>query len=194
MPRPKYHRHPNTAASYRNGWRKRRALLAHEMIGQTFGRLTVISLAPSRKSGNGGTRWKCLCECGAKTISRGTSLRAGESRSCGCLQRERATASIVQRSTKHGHAARYRPSAEYRSWQAMHRRCSNKNDNKYKYYGGRGIRVCKKWKSFEHFLADMGPKPTLKHSIDRINSNGIYAPKNCRWATSVEQNNNKRRS
>jgi hypothetical protein len=73
----------------------------------------------------------------------------------------------------------------------MHQRCSNARHDKYKYYGGRNIKVCARWKSFENFLADMGKKPSPKHTIDRINGDGDYTPRNCRWATMAQQAKNK---
>ena len=92
--------------------------------------------------------------------------------------------------TIHGHAKRNSP--EYRSWHAMKDRCLNKNHIHYGQYGGKGIRICSRWlKSFEKFLEDMGPRPSLKHSLDRFpDRNGDYEPSNCRWATAIEQRNN----
>jgi hypothetical protein len=82
-------------------------------------------------------------------------------------------------------------SPEYRSWQMMKNRCLNTNARDYAHYGGRGIKVCQRWLSFENFLADMGRRPTPKHTLDRKNSNGNYNPSNCRWATRLEQTRNR---
>lgn len=93
----------------------------------------------------------------------------------------------------HGEGRRGKQSVEYRAWCHMKTRCYNPNTNRWQFYGGRGIKVCKKWlKSYKVFLADMGRKPTLKHSLDRINNNGNYKPSNCRWATDIEQWENRR--
>ena len=82
---------------------------------------------------------------------------------------------------------------EYQAWIEMKQRCFNSNHKSYSDYGGRGIKICDRWlNSSENFLADMGSRPTAKHSLDRINNDADYSSKNCRWATSTEQNNNKR--
>lgn len=97
--------------------------------------------------------------------------------------------------TTHGAARSYRQTLEYRSWIGMKERCSNPKNKCYASYGGRGIRVCDRWISdFSQFLADMGPKPSPKHSIDRIDNDGHYEPANCRWATTTQQVRNSRRT
>ena len=96
---------------------------------------------------------------------------------------------------KHGHTSRAGKSTEYNSWQAMKRRCYDKNHDSYKHYGGREITVCGRWRnSFENFLVDMGFKPTTKHTLERKDSLGNYTPDNCKWATWTEQLNNTRRN
>ena len=97
------------------------------------------------------------------------------------------------RPLKHGQATRSRKTSEYGTWQAMIRRCESPKATDYEHYGGRGIAVCERWRSFENFFADMGPKPSPKHSIDRDDNNADYEPRNCRWSTAKEQARNRRR-
>lgn len=131
--------------------------------------------------------WMCRCECGAIINTAGCNLRRGYPRSCGCK-------ASVNKGT-HGHTRNGRWSSEYHSWSCMRDRCSNPNAPNYAGYGGRGITVCDRWqKSFEDFLADMGPKPTAAHTIDRKDVNGNYEPGNCQWSTPKEQGNNRRNS
>jgi hypothetical protein len=93
---------------------------------------------------------------------------------------------------KHGAAKRGAVTSEYRIWKNIMQRCYNPRATAYSYYGGRGIRVCKRWHDYKNFLADMGPRPSRQHTVDRENSNKWYGPKNCRWATKLEQMNNMR--
>lgn len=153
-----------------------------DLTGLKFGKLTVIGYAGVIKERS---HWFCICDCGNQRSVSGKNLKSNNSKSCGCSQRE----STSKRSRKHC----LTNSDEYIAWANMIQRCTNKNNNHYKNYGGRGIMICKKWKeSFENFYADMGEKPSKGHSIDRINVNGNYEPSNCRWATRKEQNRNQR--
>lgn len=154
-----------------------------DMSGLRFTRLTVISQAESDRNGN--ARWHCQCDCGTKTITSGFTLRNGEAKSCGCLTTEQ----MVERNTKHSLAG----TPEYMTWAYLIQRCTNPNSTHYHNYGGRGIRVSEEWvTSFEAFYAHIGPRPSAKHSIDRINNEGHYEPGNVRWATKREQNTNRR--
>lgn len=99
---------------------------------------------------------------------------------------------VRDRAQAHGHAKRGSVTPTYRTWVAMRARCLNPNVINYANYGGRGIKVCERWDDFENFLADMGLKPSPKHSIDRIDNDGNYESGNCHWATKLEQARNSR--
>jgi len=150
-----------------------------ECVGKTYGRLTVLSECP--KISGEHRKVLCLCRCGNEALVQTSNLFYGSTKSCGCLQREI--------STTHGK----RKTPEYKAWVHMKGRCLNKNDQDYKYYGGRGISICDEWKeSVENFIADMGNRPSSNHSIDRIDVNGNYNKDNCKWSTRQEQALNKR--
>lgn len=152
-----------------------------DLTGQIFSRLTVLSFYPNNRRGR---YWLCQCECGNKTIVRGGLLRNAQTRSCGCMQRDAASRS----SFKHGMAG----SLEHHSWCGMINRTTTKKVKGINRYIERNITVCDEWaNSFEQFYKDMGAKPSSEYSIDRINNDGNYEPSNCRWATIIEQNNNK---
>lgn len=146
-------------------------------VGDRYGRLTVIDADNTGKI-------RCLCDCGTyKRVSR-SNLKT-LTRSCGCILREITAA----RNRTHGKTR----SAEYRAWRAIKDRCYLETCDAYPWYGGRGIKVCDRWlQSFENFYADMGDRPSSKHSIDREDSDRDYSPENCRWATAKEQSLNKK--
>ena len=147
-----------------------------DMTGQVFGKLTVQKLA-GFASGNR-VVWECLCKCGETSLVTGKNLRSGNAMSCGCAR------------WTHGMSK----TPTYRCWIDLLRRCTNPTTQRFASYGGRGIKICKRWEVFENFLADMGPRPSKGYSIDRIDNDGNYEPGNCRWATHKEQCNNTRKT
>jgi len=154
---------------------------ALKLEGKSFGFLTVIERTESSEAA---AHWLCLCFCGNFTTARGTSLRRLETISCGCQKGKQPEFLKT--------AGGLSKTAAYRSWASMINRCRNPNYHAYHRYGGRGITVCKRWLSYENFLADMGKRPSNKHSLDRINNSKGYSPSNCRWATRSQQQKNKR--
>jgi hypothetical protein len=151
-----------------------------DLTGCQFRRWTVVTFVGNR-------RWLCRCVCGREKAVAGYDLRSGKSRSCGCLRTEQ----VVTRSTKHGQTG----TPEHRAWVDLTRRCRDSSHRQYRDYGGRGIRVCNRWRySCEAFVEDMGSRPSSKHSIHRIDNDGHYELSNCMWATQAEQNRNHRRN
>lgn len=155
-------------------------------LGQKFGRLTVLSYAGSTK--NRQRKWTCVCDCGGSATVRTDGLTSGRAQSCGCRQKEAVTA-VCKSRTKHG-LCRDRI---YVSWVHMIERCTNPKNGRFDDYGGRGVTVCERWRSFENFHADMGDMPEGR-TLERSNNSKGYEPGNCYWATYTEQNRNRRNS
>lgn len=157
------------------------------LVGRRFGYLTVLKREgaiprPHGKRSSSQPTWRCRCICGQEIVVRGDHLRAGRKKSCSLnghfFARDINAVSTMER----------------QSWNNMLQRCYNPKSNSYKYYGAKRVRVCRQWKNnFQQFLADMGPRPSAKHSLDRYpDPHGNYEPTNCRWATKRQQALNKR--
>lgn len=167
-----------------------------DRVGQKHGRLLVLRRGSGVSSGNKvTTTWVCVCDCGQVTEVRSGDLIAGRSQSCGCLRVDllkRNNPAIVKHGRRRGQKEGKRDRT-YTTWIAMLSRCYNEEKEQWPYYGGRGIKVCKRWRhSFVNFLADMGERPEGR-TLDRINNNGNYKKSNCRWATPSEQSFNQRK-
>ena len=152
--------------------------------GARFSAWTVI--ADAEHGANWQPRWLCKCDCGTERVNYATNIFRGLSKSCGCAKKNRLG------DAKRTHGMTGTPT--YSSWVSMFTRCENPNSKSFLNYGGRGIKVCERWKSFENFFADMGEKPVKGMSIDRLDVNGNYEPGNCEWSTPTKQARNTRKT
>lgn len=168
-----------------------RAAAKSDHAGKRYGRL--VAQIPVGSGWGRNIKWECLCDCGKTCEIVGVSLSNGTTKSCGCLSLD-LTAAQGRRNATHGHTKGYGTTPVYSSWNNMFARCYNPKNKDYYLYGGRGIRVCDRWNRFENFLEDMGPTWEKGLTIDRYpNNDGNYEPGNCRWATRLQQVQNRRK-
>lgn len=159
--------------------------MRHNLLGQTFGRLFVVSEVESIRQWGGhiDSAWQCRCECGKNTIVTTSHLLSGNTRSCGCLNKD----GIRDRSLTHGCCRIGKTIPEYYCWKSMLRRCQNTKSANYYLYGARGITVYEEWNDIHRFLKDVGSRPSSLHSLHRIDNDKGYYPGNVKWATPKEQ-------
>lgn len=177
-------RFPRTVAHRGGGSFKGATVKPILKVGDRFGRLVVICKTQKQRGERIQNAWYCRCDCGNEVSHFTSNLRSGNTRSCGCLLRD----ILPTVNYRHGES---HSSPEYRAWKAMRTRARNPNIPGAQWYNLKGVKCCKRWNDYRKFLADMGRKPTPRHTLDRINSNGDYKPSNCRWATYAEQMVNK---
>lgn len=155
-----------------------------DLTGKTFGMFTVLRFSHSAKRARGSRSfWICQCVCGSERAYLSDNITGFKTKSCGCLRYDATS----RKATVHGDYG----SHEYHAWRSMKSRCNNPKNKSYARYGGRGIKVCRRWTIYDNFLADMGRRPSPEHSLHRIKNDRHYTPKNCCWATRKEQARNR---
>lgn len=154
-------------------------MIKKELIGKTFGMVTVIRMEGNDT--NNELLWGCQCDCGKYFIKRGSDIRKGRIKSCGCILLAKDANTPIKKKL-------------YSVWGGMKARCLNPKAVGYNNYGGRGIQICNQWsESFTNFFEDMAPTFRPGLTIERINNDGHYTKNNCKWATRAEQQKNKRK-
>lgn len=168
-----------------------------DLTGKRFGKLVVLK--KSNIKAKSGSMWDCICDCGNEVTVARCGLTSGHSKSCGCSRKNFLSNNLPTKT--HGKSRvgkNKKPERLYRVWLGMRQRCNNPNNNRYRLYGARGIKICKEWDNYSNFRKwayENGydeKAPRGKCTIDRIDVNGPYCPLNCRWVDSYTQNRNKR--
>jgi hypothetical protein len=172
--------------------------MIRNLIGQRFGRLVVLKRGEKKESQKSRNAvWHCICDCGNEVDVLSCSLISGHTTSCGCYQKEQ----VANSHYKHGdgkHGKNKKQSRLYKIWVSMKSRCENKNSDAFKWYGAKGVSVCKEWHDysiFKDWAIKNGYDETAvkwKCTLDRINPYGNYEPNNCRWVDMATQNKNRR--